>query len=130
MASLEAASAGTRGRPRPANHGWPLSAGDEQVEQDRAPTLLVPQPNLERAAAAPLSDHRESDWRHHYQSGLRVKAVLDTHEYAVGVKVTKAPMEALVSVTPRLILTGTTPCIPGWSSTLFLDLLRLLFRLP
>jgi hypothetical protein len=83
------------------------------VEQDRAPTLLIPQRNLERAAAAHYQTIVNLIGATTTQSGLRVKAVLDTHEYAVGVKVTEARSKHSVSVTPRLILTGTTPYIPG-----------------
>ncbi len=51
---LEATSARTGGRTRNGSHGLPLSARNEQVEQDRAPAVFVYQSDLERAAADQL----------------------------------------------------------------------------
>src|SRR5439155_12891875 len=46
--------------------GGSLSAGDQQVEQDRAPDVLVYQYELERRTLGQLRDGGEPDQRHHH----------------------------------------------------------------
>src|SRR6516164_11326704 len=49
-----------------ASGGGSLSAGDQQVEQDRAPDVLVYQYELERRIPGKLRDGGEPDQRHHH----------------------------------------------------------------
>ena len=46
------------------DHGVSLPSGNQQVEQDRAPAILVYQSELERRAADQLRDDHQSDRRH------------------------------------------------------------------
>ena len=59
--ALEAGASAPRQRDGAADRGVPLPAGDEQVEQDRAPALLVHQPELARQAAGEPRGGRQPD---------------------------------------------------------------------
>jgi hypothetical protein len=60
------AEAGQRTRPR--HRGQPPAARHQQVEQDRAPPLLVHQPELARQTTRQLSRDRRADLGHHHQN--------------------------------------------------------------
>jgi hypothetical protein len=56
------------GAGRPRHCGQPPAARHQQVEQDRAPPLLLHQPKLACQATRQLSGHRRADLSHHYQN--------------------------------------------------------------
>src|SRR5882762_1348645 len=60
------AEAGQRARPR--HCGQPPASRHQQVEQNRAPALLLHQPELARQAARQLPGHRRIDLGHHHQN--------------------------------------------------------------
>ena len=74
-------------RPGPGLAGLPFSAGHQQVEQDRASAVLFHHQELARPSADQLPDHRESHRQHHDQTGLTVRAALDTNQYETGIEV-------------------------------------------
>src|ERR1700739_4677433 len=55
-------------RARPRHHGQPPASWAQQVEQDRAPPLLLHQPELARQTTRQLSRDRRADLGHHHQN--------------------------------------------------------------
>jgi hypothetical protein len=68
---VEARAAEPRRRSRPRYRGPSPAARNQQVEQDRAPSLLLHQPELARQAARQLPRHRRADRRDHHQNRPR-----------------------------------------------------------
>ncbi len=66
-AAVETGVAGVGERDRSRDRRLAPAARDQQVEQDRAPAVLLHQPELARSAARQLPDHRATDRRHHDQ---------------------------------------------------------------
>jgi hypothetical protein len=64
-----------------------LPAGHQQVEQDRASTLLVHQPKLARQASAQFRNHRQSDRRDQHLNWPQGSSELNTEAYVAGIKV-------------------------------------------
>src|ERR1700737_1791107 len=60
-AAVEGRTAEARGRTRSRHHRLPSAARHQQVEQDRAPPLLVHYPELARQAARQPPNHRSAD---------------------------------------------------------------------
>src|SRR6266700_1256734 len=63
---MRAAEAGSPARSR--HRGQPPASWHQQVEQNRAPPLLLHQPELARQATRQLSGHRRADLGHHHQN--------------------------------------------------------------
>jgi transposase len=96
LTCVETRTATIRRRRAAAHPREPLSAGDEQVEQDRASPLLSHHAELARQTAANVRDARRPDRKHpSTAAGLRVKANLDSRKYRTGVEITKAQMSGL-----------------------------------
>jgi hypothetical protein len=68
---------------------------DQQVEQDRAPSILVHTEKLASQTVGQLSGHRRSDLGHHLSTGLEVRCELDADPYPKGVTIPDAEMAAL-----------------------------------
>ena len=64
LPAVEGGAAGAGRRDRAADHGVPLPAGDEQVEQDRAPDVLPHHAELAWPAAGEPRGGRQPDRRH------------------------------------------------------------------
>ena len=92
LAVVEGGVAGLRRRARPADHRLPLSAGDEQVEQDRASYVLPHHRELARSTAGQSRGDRELDRACATREGLRIEAELDTNIYPKGIKVSDAEL--------------------------------------
>src|SRR5208282_944251 len=87
------AEAGQRARPR--HRGQPPAAGHHQVEQNRAPALLLHQPELARPAARQHRVIVELISATTTQTGLTVRCELDTGQYPSGIVVSDAEMAAI-----------------------------------
>ena len=70
-----------------ADLGLSFPARHEQVEQDRAPHVLLHYEELARQAASLAGHRREPHRQHDDQTGLRIEAELDTDVYRTGIKV-------------------------------------------
>ena len=64
-------------RTRPGDHGVPLPSGNEQVEQDRAPAVLVHQPELAGQPLVSLAAIVSLIGSTHSRAGLHVRAEVD-----------------------------------------------------
>ena len=80
---------------RPDDSRLPLSAGHQQVEQDRASPVLPHHAELARPAAADRVAVVELIGHTSTPSGLRVKAKLDSKKYPTGVVIKSAQMKTL-----------------------------------
>jgi hypothetical protein len=72
-----------------------LTPGNQQMEQDRAPAVLVHYPELARQTAAQLSRHRRFDRSDNTQTGLKVLSELDHKSYSKGSIVSDQEMASL-----------------------------------
>src|SRR6266704_2327349 len=94
-------SASTSWSATPAFAGAGSAARHQQVEQDRAPALLLHQPELARPAARQLSgDPRIKSGTELIsatttKTGLTVRCELDTDQYPNGIAVSDAEMAAI-----------------------------------
>ena len=76
------------GRTGPADFGLPFPAGNQQVEQDRAPPVFLHHEELAwQAASSVASRHRQLDRRHDDEGGIADPAELDTDLYRTGIRI-------------------------------------------
>src|SRR5215471_9647231 len=68
---MEGGTAKTCRRDGSSDYGVPLSSRNQQVEQDRASTVLVHQSELARSAAAESRSYRQSDRQHENKAGTQ-----------------------------------------------------------
>jgi hypothetical protein len=68
------------------DHRLSLSCGDEQMEQERAPAILVHQSELEGRATRQLRDDHQPLGGTKTCTGLQGRALLDTNDYQTGIK--------------------------------------------
>ena len=118
--AVEGGAATTRRRDRPDHPGLPLSAGDLEVEQDRAPHVLPHYPELARhASRQPPRGHR-TDRKHHdenrSQNPLRTRSqpLSQGHQdlrRANGDTQHKAAIPSIQNGT-----TASRPDVPTWSN--------------
>ncbi len=96
------------------DHGLSLSAGYEQVEQDRASVVLAHRDELARHPTRRLGHDRPSlIGSTHSRSGLRVRSELDRGQYPGGITVTDAQLATVRLERHRFHpATGTTRSIP------------------
>ena len=93
---VEGLPARSGGRDGIADRGLSLPAGDEQVEQDRAPDVLPHHRELARAPAGEPSGRGEPDREHADERRVcGSEAELDTNRYEKGIKVTDEEMESV-----------------------------------
>src|SRR5205823_7686545 len=71
------------------------AARHQQVEQSRAPPVLLHQPELARQATRQLSRDRRVDLSHDHKTGLTVHCQLDIGQYPSGIVVSDAEMAAI-----------------------------------
>jgi hypothetical protein len=77
------------------DYGLSLPTGHQQMEPSRTSTILLHQSDLERQAPVELRTVVNLIGATRTKTGLRVKAVLDTNEYATGIQVSKDQMAGL-----------------------------------
>jgi hypothetical protein len=94
-AAVEGRAAEARRRDGPHAARPPLSAGHLEVEQDRAPSVLLHHAELARSSAHRSSCGRGADRRHDHRGGAEVECLLDEGTYQKGIKVSDAEMAAL-----------------------------------
>ena len=93
QSAVEGGVAEVRGRERAVHLGVSLSAGDEQVEQDRAPDVLPHRGELERAAVGESRGGGEFDRAHDDDRRIDIRSELDENSYPTGQTVSDEEMD-------------------------------------
>ena len=84
----------------PGHHRLPSAARHQQMEPDRASSLLIHHTELAWQAAGQLPDDRAADRATTTRTGLQVQCAIDDARYPAGVKVSDAEMADL-KLTPH-----------------------------
>ena len=116
-APVEVGAAAAGRRDRADHQRLPPPARHQQVEQDRAPPLLLHQPELARQAAGQLRRHPHLIAATTTTTGLTVESYLDTDPYPAGSRSPTPRWPRSTSSATPSTATGTTPSLrlsPKW----------------